>query len=70
MEDDDFPNAEYDTNECLIKEDRLQNSSLYIGKKSSNLTISNTVSKPKKLISEPLGAFVDNFSPQLTSEKD
>ena len=70
MEDDDFPTAEYDTNECFVQEDREHKSSLNIGKKLSNLTISNTVSKPKKLISEPLDAFVEDRSPRFTSKKD
>jgi hypothetical protein len=58
MEDDDFPTAEYDTNECFIQENKELNSLMETRKKYSNLTISNSVSKPQKLISEPLNAFV------------
>jgi hypothetical protein len=70
MEDDDFATAEYDTNECFIQEDIERNFSLNIGMKLSNLTISNTVSKPKKLISEPLDALVEDRFLRLTSKKD
>lgn len=70
MEDEDFPTAEYDTNECFVPDDKERNSLITMNKQFSSFTLVNSNRKPKKLNSEKLEDYTVDRSPQLTCKKD